>query len=343
MKPTVAIVQGDPSGIGPELLAKLLCCEDIRQRANIVVLGDERVFEAGCAVAALEPPVVRCRELAAGAFDAGLPVLVDIPSLDPADVPLASVSGLAGKAVLEWLARALDLAREGHVGGVCFMPFNKAAMGMGGLDHEDEAQWARAYLGCTGLVSEFNVVDRMWNGRVTSHIPLREVADQLSLERILATIELADRTLRAAGVERPRIAVAALNPHAGDSGKIGREEIDVIAPAVAAARERQIAAHGPLPADTLYLKVRDGEYDCAVTMYHDQGQIAIKLLGFDRGVSVLAGLPVPLTTPAHGTAFDIVGRNIANVEPSRRAFLMVARMAEDLCAQRERASSRSTS
>ena len=133
---------------------------------------------------------------------------------------------------------------------------------------------------------------------------------------------------RLPGFDEPRIAVAAINPHAGDGGQIGREEIEVIAPAVERARELKIRADGPFPSDTLYIKVRDKQYDCAVSMYHDQGQIAIKLLGFHMGVSVLGGLPIPITTPAHGTAFDIVGTNSARVEPSRRAFMMACDMAE---------------
>jgi 4-hydroxythreonine-4-phosphate dehydrogenase len=149
------------------------------------------------------------------------------------------------------------------------------------------------------------------------------------VETIVEAIVLADRTLKEAGFGAPRIAVAAINPHAGDGGQIGREEIEVIAPAVARARERQIRVDGPFPSDTLYIKVRDKQYDCAVSMYHDQGQIAIKLLGFHMGVSVLGGLPFPVATPAHGTAFDIAGTNTARLEPTPRAFLIVCDMAEN--------------
>tara|TARA_R110002094_G_scaffold157248_2_gene143653 strand:- start:8 stop:526 length:519 start_codon:yes stop_codon:yes gene_type:complete len=158
---------------------------------------------------------------------------------------------------------------------------------------------------------------------------MRDVPDLLTIERVEESIHLADRTLKAAGYERPRIVVAAYNPHAGDGGLMGDEEIRVIRPAVEKAQQKQVSCVGPLPSDTLWLKVRDGEYDAVVTMYHDQGQIAIKLLGFDRGVSVLAGLPVPITTPAHGTAFDIAGQNTANVVPSVNAFTMCLNMASN--------------
>jgi len=201
-------------------------------------------------------------------------------------------------------------------------------MHLAGIGVADELTWAKKRLGVTGRASEFNVIDGMWNARVTSHIPLKDVAEKLNIDGIVDAIVLANQTLTRAGYDNPRIAVAALNPHAGDGGAIGTEEIEIIAPAVEKAKLQSIKVDGPFPSDTLYLKVRDGQFDCAVSMYHDQGQIAIKLLGFDQGVSVLAGLPVPIATPAHGTAFDIVGTNSANVNAALNAFRMVSAMAQ---------------
>jgi len=329
MKATIALVQGDAAGIAAELLVKLLDDEQVRRRANVLIVSDQRVFRAGCDVTGLSPPVRTISRAGDMDFGEDIPNLLDLPAVDPRDVPLGKVSVAAGGAVLQWFGKALDLAQAGTVDGVCFMPFNKGAMHQAGLDAEDELQWAKKRLGCKGRASEFNVIDGMWNARVTSHVPLREVADLLTVERIVEAIALAHRTLTEAGFEEPRIAVAAINPHAGDGGQIGREEIEVIAPAVERAREMNIRADGPFPSDTLYIKVRDGQYDCAVSMYHDQGQIAIKLLGFHMGVSVLGGLPFPVVTPAHGTAFDIVGTNTARTEPSLRAFLMACAMAEN--------------
>jgi len=329
MKPTIGLVQGDACGIGPELMAKLVASEDIRERARILILSDRRVFDAGVAVAGGNPEVREITAVDRADFSHDLPNLLHVPCLDPAEVIPGKVSKVAGAAVLETFGRALDLAKAGDLDGICFMPFNKEALHLAGMGFEDELRWAKNRLGYQGEASEFNVVRGMWNARVTSHVPLREVAGLLSVERIVAAIKLADRTLKEAGFARPRIAVAAINPHAGDGGAIGREEIEIIGPAVERAQALQIAAEGPFPSDTMYLKVRDGRYDCAVSMYHDQGQIAIKLLGFDMGVSVLGGLPVPVTTPAHGTAFDIVGQNAANTEPARRAFFTVAEMAEN--------------
>ena len=326
MKPTIALVQGDAAGVGPELMTRLLDLEDTRERANVLVVSDARVFRAGCEVTGLEPPI---REIAAvedADYAGGVPNLLDVPGVDPAETPRGKVSVAAGAAVLKWFGLALDLATAGRVDGICFMPFNKQAMHKAGLGAEDELQWARARLAYDGRASEFNVVDDMWNARVTSHVPLREVADRLTVDGIVEAIELADRTLRSAGIERPRIGVAALNPHAGEGGEIGTEEIDVIGPAVRQAQSRRMAVEGPFPSDTLYLGLRDRRFDCAVSMYHDQGQIAIKLLGFDRGVTVLGGLPVPIATPAHGTAYDIAGTNTARPDPAHHAFRMACAM-----------------
>ncbi len=327
MTPIIGLVQGDASGIGPELAAKLVCMEEVKERARLVVFSDRRVFAAGCAVAGVEPEIRVIDSLSDMDFSDGLVNLLDIPCLDPAQVTPGRVSKEAGVAVLECFGQALDAAMAASIDGICFVPFNKAALHLAGMGCNDELNWAKARLGYDGPTGEFNVVRGMWNARVTSHVPLKDVAGLLTVERIVDAIALADRTLKQAGFARPRIAVAALNPHAGEGGTIGHEEIDIIRPAVDRARSMQIAADGPFPSDTLFLKIRDGAFDCAVSMYHDQGQIAIKLLGFDEGVSVLGGLPVPVTTPAHGTAFDIVGKNAANPEPARMALQMIIEMA----------------
>ena len=327
MKPALALVQGDATGIGPELMARLLADPKVGETANAVLFSDRRVFQAGCAVAGVQLDLPELGSLQELDLETHPLSLLHVPGPDPQTLTPGVVSEQAGKAVLECYAQALDACSAGVLDGLCFTPFNKQALHMAGMQTEDETQWAKAHIGHTGRASEFNVIDGMWNARVTSHVPLKDVAGLLSVEEIVSAVVLADQVLREGGFERPRIAVAALNPHAGDGGAIGREEIEIIAPAVARARERQIACDGPFPSDTLYIKVRDGQYDCAVSMYHDQGQIAIKLLGFHMGVSVHAGLPFPMATPAHGTAFDIVGRNVANLEPTLRAFNLVATMA----------------
>ncbi len=329
-KKTIALIQGDPGGIGPELLVRLLREAEVRASANLVVIGAPEIFARGEAQLGTKIEAVRHAAIDAAIDNAEGEVLhLDLEIDGIGDVPVAEVSAQGGLSSIAGLKKAFELFRDGHIDGAVFMPFNKSSMHMGGNDFTDELGFAHDFFGLTTPASEFNVAKGMWNGRITSHVAMKDVPKLLTIERIEEGIHLTDRTLRMAGYERPRIVVAAYNPHAGDGGLMGDEEIRVIGPAVEQARQKQVNCTGPLPADTLWLKVRDGEYDAVVTMYHDQGQIAIKLLGFDRGVSVLAGLPLPLTTPAHGTAFDIAGQACANLVPTQNAFSMCLNMASN--------------
>jgi 4-hydroxythreonine-4-phosphate dehydrogenase len=322
--PRIGLLLGDPCGVGPELAAKLLGADDLDAEVQTVVLGEPRVLARGEAIAkvALELPTLD--RLNGGD---GRAVLLRGPEIDPAEAPIGQASAVAGRYVLDAFRRALGLAKAGELHAICFAPCNKQAMHMGGLEFEDELRFFVDVLGHKGYVGEINATGELATTRVTSHVPLRAVADLITEDSVLDAIRLAHETLRAGGNPRPRIAVAGLNPHAGDGGIFGREEIEVIAPAVERAKARQIAADGPYPSDTVFLRARDGAFDAIVTMYHDQGQIAMKLMGFERGITILAGLPVPITTPAHGTAFDIAGRGIARVDALREAYSTACRMA----------------
>lgn len=320
-KPRIGIIPGDPAGIGPELLGCLLSLPGVAAQADLLLIGDACLFEraeaqSGCAVARRAVPEPASEDWWHGPSFAWL----ETRTIEPDAMALAEVSEAGGRCSLRVLDTALDLAADGVIDALLFMPFNKASMHRAGLGHDDELHYMAERLGVSGPVSELNVMDGMWTSRVTSHIALRDVADAITPGRIAEAVRLIHGTLRRTGMAHPRIAVAALNPHAGDDGNFGREEIDVIAPAVEKLAGEQIAVDGPWPSDTVFLKARAGEVDAVVTMYHDQGQIALKLLGFDRGVTVQGGLPFPVTTPAHGTAFDIAGRGRADVGAARAAF-----------------------
>jgi 4-hydroxythreonine-4-phosphate dehydrogenase len=325
--PTVALAMGDPAGISAELTAKLLALPEVLGAARIVVFGDMRVLRAGCAVAKQEPEVVRVGSSSAALSTDKHPVFVDLGHCDPASIRVGEVSQAGGAFALANFRAALEFAHAGHAQAVCYTPLNKAAMRLAHSSYEDEIGFVQEVLGLTGPASEFNILGALWNARVTSHIALSQVASLITQEAIIGGLELTHAALVEAGVGEPRIAVAALNPHAGDGGNFGREEIEVIAPAVAEARSRGIAAEGPFAADTVFLRARNGAYHAVLTMYHDQGQIAMKLLGFERGVTLLGGFPFPVTTPAHGTAYDIAGKGVANIGATREALLLAARMA----------------
>ncbi|NVO24755.1 4-hydroxythreonine-4-phosphate dehydrogenase PdxA [Donghicola mangrovi] len=324
-KPRIAIIPGDPSGIGPELIAKLLNEPGVTEAADIVLVGDQHVWNQGARQADLPVPLNEIAETDLPT-QSGLSWL-PIDTLPAEDVRIAQVTVAGGTCSLRCLDKALDLASAGLVDGVLFGPFNKAALTAAGLNAEDEHRYMARYLGFTGYHSEINVLDDLMTTRVTSHIGLKDVAERITPDAVNKAIKLAAATLHRAGKERPHIAVAALNPHAGDNGKFGREEIDILEPVVKAAQEKQIHVTGPWPSDTVFLKAKRGEVDAVVTMYHDQGQIAIKLMGFERGVTVAGGLPIPVATPAHGTAFDIAGQNVANVGATLQAFHLLVRMA----------------
>jgi 4-hydroxythreonine-4-phosphate dehydrogenase len=324
--PRIGLVMGDPCGISPELTARLLADPEVTGAAAILVIGDARVLGRGAAVAGVELDLPAVRRAAEAEPAPGRPALLDLGHLDPASVTAGEASAAGGGFALENFRTGLALARDRVVDALFFTPFNKQALRLAGNPFEDEMQFASHFLGYDGPHGEFNVLENLWNARVTSHVALKDVSGLLSQDRILGALDLTQRSMQAAGFARPRIAVAALNPHAGDGGNFGREEIDVIAPAVAEAKRRQMAVDGPFPSDTVWLRARAGQYDAVLTMFHDQGQIAIKLMGFDKGVTVLGGLPVPIATPAHGTAYDIAGKGVANPEASRRAFKIACAM-----------------
>ena len=306
MKPRLAFFVGDPNGVGPELTQKLLARDALRAQADITLLGDERLFPA--------------------AMHAGV-LFESVPGLSAEALTPGRANPLAGSWVLQGLRLAARAAHERRADAIVFAPLNKQAMKLGGLRHSDEQHLFAELLEARGYTVEFNVIDRLWTSRVTSHIPLKDVAAAISIDGVTDAVRVIHEALVRGGVSRPRIAVVALNPHAGEGGTMGREEIEVIGPAVARAQAEGMDARGPFPADTVFIAARRGDFDAVVTMYHDQGQIAMKLMGFDRGVTVLGGLPVPICTCAHGTAYDIVGKNLANETPLVNAFELAVQMA----------------
>jgi 4-hydroxythreonine-4-phosphate dehydrogenase len=322
--PTIGLAVGDPAGIGPELAAKLLSNPDVINAANLIVIGDERILRRGAEVAdiKLDLPVTTTVE----EIRTDRTMLLDLGHLDPDAITVGTASKAGGSFALENFRVGLSLARKGIVNAVCFTPFNKAAMRMAYPPYEDEIGFIDSVLEIRTPASEFNILEGLWNARVTSHIPISAVAEHIKSNAVLASIRFTHESLRAAGFEKPRIAVAGLNPHAGDGGNFGREDEDEIKPAVKSAQALGIQADGPFPPDTVFLHATKGTYDAVLTMYHDQGQIAMKLIGFDRGVTLLAGYPFPICTPAHGSAYDIAGKGVANVRASCAAVLLAAKM-----------------
>jgi 4-hydroxythreonine-4-phosphate dehydrogenase len=325
--PVVGLVLGDCTGIGPEQCARVLHDGRLAAHARLVVIGDARVLERGMEHARVRFPYIRVSPDRIGEAAGQAVPIVDLGNTDPSLFPPGAVSAESGRLTGETLARAIGLARAGHLDAITFAPLNKQALFKGGWRFPDEHKMFAHLLGHRGYVSEMNVLEGQWMTRVTSHVSLREALDQITKPAICEALRLADTTLRKAGIERPRIAVCALNPHAGEGGLFGREEIDIIRPAVEAMAAEGIDCRGPFPADTIFIKAFAGEFDSVLSMYHDQGQIATKLKGFNKGVTVTAGLDVVFTTPAHGTAFDIAGKGVAHTGALESAIALAARLA----------------
>jgi len=311
IRPKIALTLGDPAGIGPELAAKLLANPDNLNKAEIYVLADRSELDAAAAVAGVQIPL-------ADEPAPGFAVLLDDNSAPSTPIPPQQVSKEAGERTLHQLRRAMKLANEGKVGAIVFTPLNKTSLSLGGMHEEDELRWFAKELNYEGTTSEINIIKDIWTARVTSHIAIKDVAARVTSTGTVNAIELLRTLLSDHGIESPRIGVCALNPHNGENGLFGREEIDEIRPGVEIAKGKGWDVEGPFSSDTIFLS-RD-KYDGIVTMYHDQGQIAIKLLGFEGGVTLQGGLPVFIATPAHGTAFDIVGKNLASVTSSQNAL-----------------------
>jgi 4-hydroxythreonine-4-phosphate dehydrogenase len=259
-------------------------------------------------------------------FQDGNKFFLDISKGKNHNYKLSECSKESGESVLSALNLALELAKENKIHAINFGPFNKTSLKLGGNKYSDELHLMAEKLNVKNFFCEFNVIDNFWTARVTSHIPIKEVPDHVKKEKIIKPIMLINEAMKLNGIESPRVAVQALNPHA----EFGTEEKDEIIPAIEEAKKLGINADGPLPCDTSFITAyKNKNHDCIVGMYHDALQSGLKAFGFDRGVTVQGGLPVPITTPAHGTAFDIAGKNQANLEPTLNSFKIALTMAEN--------------
>ena len=313
---------GDPSGVGPELVVRLLN-ENITNEANIVIIGEKKILEEGEKITGKKINVQFVEKFEHIKFDDSTKFFLDISKGTNRVYKRGEVSAESGQSVLEALDLAMDLAKNKKIHAINFGPFNKTSLIKGGCKYNDEHDFMQNKLEVKDFCCELNVVDNFWTARVTSHIPIKEVAINITKENILKPIKLLDKTLKMSGVKNPRIAVQALNPH----GEFGTEEKDEIIPAIEEAKKMGINADGPLPCDTSFITAfKNKNHDCIVGMYHDGLQCGLKAFGFDRGVTVSGGLAIPVTTPAHGTAFDITGRNTANLEPTINSFKLAFKM-----------------
>jgi 4-hydroxythreonine-4-phosphate dehydrogenase len=307
--PTIGITIGDPAGIGPEIVVRALADPAIRQSLRSVVIGDAWVLGR-----AMEATGVGVE------FTPDGPVsLIDLANVDHR-LQWGKLQATAGAAAGQFIERAVDEALAGRIDALATAPINKEALWRAGYRHLGHTEMLGALIGSSDPLTMFLVRD-LRILFLTRHLSLREAIDQVTRARIAQILPRIDAALRALGFAHPHIAVAALNPHAGEGGALGREDLDEVAPAVARAREGGLRVDGPIPADSVYAQALDGRYDAVLSLYHDQGHIAAKTLDFHGAVSVTLGLPFIRTSVDHGTAFDIAGTGTARADSMVAAIL----------------------
>ncbi len=326
-RPFLGLTIGDPAGIGPEIVAKAVTQEEVRAACRPLVIGEAGIMRRAIRLCRLDLSVRSIASPAETTGDPGTLELLDLKNIDPASCPSGVLSAQCGRAAVEYLYKAIDLAMARELDGVVTAPLNKEAMVQAGFKYDGHTELFAERTG-TKDYAMLLVVGRMRVIHVSAHTSLRNACDKVKKARILSTIRLGHQALCDLGSRKKRIAVAGLNPHAGESGLFGREEIEEIAPAIEAAKAEGIKASGPYPPDTLFHRLKLGEFDAVVAMYHDQGHIPLKLIGFDRGVNVTVGLPIIRTSVDHGTAFDIAGTGTANPRSMVEAVLLAAKFAQ---------------
>ena len=318
---TIGILLGDPSGIGPELISKILF-HKVLKNINIVIIGEKNILNQYLKKNTNHTNIKKIKNINQINFKDTNKVFLDI-SKNKKIYPLGKVNKNSGLSVLHSINKAVELYNLNIVDGINFAPFNKSSLELAGMKFKDELHYFKNKFKIKSYVCELNVLNNFWTARVTSHIPLREVSKNITIKNILAPIKLVNNYLLMNGVRSPKIGVQALNPH----GEFGSEEKEIIIPAIQQARKLNIQTFGPLPCDTSFIRAyKNKEFNCLVGMYHDAIQSGLKSFGFEKGVTVQGGLPIPITTPAHGTAFDIVGKSKANVNPTLESLKLLIKL-----------------
>jgi len=330
VKPILGITMGDAAGIGPELILKAFRSPELFERCRPLVVGSRAVMDLYQRLLDIQVPMRSVTSAEEALYGPGTLDILDLGLVDAAALAIGKVAAEPGNASVVYTQAAGRLALEGAIDAIVSAPLNKESMRLAGYPFEGQTQILAELTGAT----RFGMILLLGHIRVmmlTTHTSLRKACEAVTREKVLSMIELAHDTLRTFGIPQPTIAVAGLNPHSGEGGLFGREEVDGSIPAIEAANARGIHAVGPIPADVVFVKARQGAYDLVLAMYHDQANMAAKLLGFGEVVTVLAGLPIIRTSVGHGTAFDIAGKGIAD----ERNFVMAIEAAIELALQQQ--------
>ena len=332
-KPLLVITMGDAAGSGPEIITKVLAERGVREICRPVVIGDAATMQVALEITHAPGSVRAIEKLSEAQLKEDTIDVIDLRNIQLGRLKRGEISTMAGKAAYEYIKLATNLARAGECDAIVTSAINKEALNKAGYHYDGHTQLLAELCGVKD-VAMMLVTGQLRVAHVTTHVSLRRAIELVRPERILTVIELVHEAVRQMGIEKPRIVVAGLNPHSGEGGLFGDEEPKDIMPAIEAARQKGMNVAGPLPADSVFLRTQEGQFDAAIAMYHDQGHIAVKMLGITKGVNVTLGLPIIRTSVDHGTVFGKAGKGTA--DPS--SLIEAIKLASIMCQNRRRIS-----
>lgn len=325
-KPLIAVSIGDPAGVGPEIVAKSVASGDVFEAADCVIVGDKTIIENAIKIVGEDLTVHVISEPEEGDYRKGILNLIDLGNVDMAKFEFGKVNGMCGKAAYEYIAKCIELANEGKVDAVATTPINKESLRAGGINYIGHTEIFGALTGTEDPLTMFET-----NGMrvffLTRHVSLREMLDMITKDRIIDYVKRCMKALEKLGVTDGTMAIAGLNPHSGEHGLFGWEEVNEIMPAIEKLQAEGYKVVGPIGADSVFHQAAQGRYNSVLSLYHDQGHIATKTLDFEKTIAITNGMPILRTSVDHGTAFDIAGKGIVSAVSMIEAILLAAKYA----------------
>ena len=325
-KPLIAVPIGDPAGVGPEIVAKSVASEEVFEAADCVIVGDKTIIENAIKIVGVDLTVHVISEAEEGDYRKGILNLIDLGNVDMAKFEFGKVNGMCGKAAYEYIAKCIELANEGKVDAVATTPINKESLRAGGINYIGHTEIFGALTGTEDPLTMFET-----NGMrvffLTRHVSLREMLDMITKDRIIDYVKRCMKALEKLGVTDGTMAIAGLNPHSGEHGLLGWEEVNEIMPAIEELQAEGYQVVGPIGADSVFHQAAQGRYNSVLSLYHDQGHIATKTLDFEKTIAITNGMPILRTSVDHGTAFDIAGKGIVSAVSMIEAILLAAKYA----------------
>lgn len=329
IKPILGITMGDAAGVGPEIIDKALAKKEFYNIARPIVIGDASVIEDALKVAKVKVDINSVKDVSEAKYEHGTIEVIDLKNIRLSELKMGQVQAMAGEASVKYVEKAVEMALENKIDAIVTAPLNKEAMNLAGYDYAGHTE-ILAHLTKTKDYAMMLVAGHLRVIHVTTHVSMRDACELIKKDRVLTTIRLTNEVTKKMGVKAPKIAISGFNPHAGESGLFGNEETKEITPAIESAKKNNMNVIGPMPPDTVFLRASRGEYDAVVAMYHDQGHIPVKMLGFESGINVTIGLPIIRTSVDHGTAYRRAGLRLGTGDPTslEEAMKLAVQMAK---------------